>query len=60
MPEKGGDKQRIRDPLTVLKLAMDGLSLLLVILTLLLGLIAIVSSWSEIEFKPGLFQANLL
>ena len=43
-----------------LELAMDGLSLLLVILTLLLGLIAIASSWSEIDFKPGLFQANLL
>ncbi|MEH6636919.1 MAG: proton-conducting transporter membrane subunit, partial [Halioglobus sp.] len=43
-----------------LELAMDGLSLLLVILTLLLGLIAITSSWSEIDFKPGLFQANLL
>ena len=43
-----------------LELAMDGLSLLLVVLTLLLGLIAIASSWSEIDFKPGLFQANLL
>jgi NADH-quinone oxidoreductase subunit M len=43
-----------------IELAMDGLSLLLVILTLLLGLIAIASSWSEIDFKPGLFQANLL
>ena len=42
------------------ELAMDGLSLLLIILTLLLGLIAIASSWSEIDFKPGLFQANLL
>ncbi len=43
-----------------LELAMDGLSLLLVVLTLALGLIAIASSWSEIDFKPGLFQANLL
>lgn len=42
------------------ELAMDGLSLLLVILTLLLGLIAVASSWLEIDFKPGLFQANLL
>jgi NADH-quinone oxidoreductase subunit M len=42
------------------ELAMDGLSLLLVVLTLLLGLIAVSSSWSEISFKPGLFQANLL
>ena len=43
-----------------LELAMDGLSLLLLFLTLLLGLVAIVSSWSEIDFKPGFFQANLL
>ena len=43
-----------------LEMAMDGLSLLLVVLTLLLGLVAIASSWSEIEFKQGLFQANLL
>jgi len=43
-----------------LEMAMDGLSLLLLLLTLLLGLIAIASSWSEIDFKPGLFQANLL
>lgn len=42
------------------ELAMDGLSLLLVILTLVLGLIAIASSWVEISFKPGLFQANIL
>ncbi|PHS71687.1 MAG: NADH-quinone oxidoreductase subunit M [Cycloclasticus sp.] len=42
------------------ELAMDGLSLLLVVLTLLLGIIAISSSWVEIKFKPGLFQANVL
>jgi NADH-quinone oxidoreductase subunit M len=42
------------------ELAMDGLSLLLVVLTLLLGLVAVSSSWSEINFKQGLFQANLL
>lgn len=42
------------------ELAMDGLSLLLVVLTLLLGLIAVSSSWTEIDFKQGLFQANLL
>jgi NADH-quinone oxidoreductase subunit M len=39
---------------------MDGLSLLLVGLTLLLGLIAVAASWVEIDFKPGLFQANIL
>ena len=42
------------------ELAMDGLSLLLLVLTLLLGLIAIAASWSEIDFKPGLFQANVV
>ncbi len=42
------------------EMAMDGLSLLLLALTLLLGLIAVAASWSEIDFKPGLFQANLL
>jgi NADH-quinone oxidoreductase subunit M len=43
-----------------LELAMDGLSLLLLLLTLLLGLVAVISSWTEIDFKPGFFQANLL
>ena len=43
-----------------LELAMDGLSLLLVVLTLLLGLVAIAVLLVEIDFKPGLFQANLL
>ena len=41
-------------------LAMDGMSVLLVALTLLLGCVAVVSSWSEIQHKPGFFQANLL
>ena len=42
------------------ELAMDGLSVLLVALTLLLGLVAIGSSWVENDFKTGLFQANIL
>jgi len=42
------------------ELAMDGLSLILVALTLALGAIAVVSSWSEIDSRPGFFQANLL
>ena len=41
-------------------LAMDGLSFALVALTLFLGLVAVVSSWSEIEHNPGFFQFNLL
>ncbi|MFT7288344.1 MAG: NADH-quinone oxidoreductase subunit M, partial [Halieaceae bacterium] len=43
-----------------IELAMDGLSLLLVVLTLLLGLVAVAASWSEVEMRPGFFQANLL
>jgi len=43
-----------------LELAMDGLSFMLVLLTLLLGLIAVAASWVEIDFKPGFFQANIL
>jgi NADH-quinone oxidoreductase subunit M len=43
-----------------LELAMDGLSLILILLTLLLGLVAVVSSWNEIEYRPGFFHANLI
>jgi NADH-quinone oxidoreductase subunit M len=43
-----------------LELGLDGLSLLMLLLTLLLGIIAVLSSWNEISFKPGLFQANLV
>ena len=41
-------------------LAMDGLSFALVALTLFLGIVAVVSSWSEIERNQGFFQFNLL
>jgi len=41
-------------------LAMDGLSLLLVALTLFLGIVAVVSSWTEIEEREGFFQFNIL
>ncbi|NND81702.1 MAG: NADH-quinone oxidoreductase subunit M [Gammaproteobacteria bacterium] len=40
--------------------AMDGLSLILVLLTLVLGAIAIVSSWDEDNPRQGFFQANIL
>lgn len=40
--------------------AVDGLSLLLVALTILLGIVAIVASWREIDERPGFFQFNLL
>ena len=41
-------------------LAMDGLSLILVLLTFVLGAIAIVSSWNEDNQRQGFFQANIL
>lgn len=40
--------------------AMDGLSQLMVGLTLFLGFVAIISSWDEIDYRPGFFQFNLL
>lgn len=41
-------------------LAMDGLSLMMVALTVALGIVAVVSSWSEIGARTGFFQFNLL
>lgn len=41
-------------------LAMDGLSLLLTALTLLLGFMAVSSSWTEIKNRQGFFFFNLL
>ena len=41
-------------------LAVDGLSLMLIALTLLLGLMAIGSSWDEIRQRQGFFYFNLL
>ena len=41
-------------------LKVDGLSLVLVGLTMLLGVIAVVSSWSEINVSRGFFQFNIL
>lgn len=41
-------------------LGLDGLSLLMVGLTALLGILAIGSSWNEIHTKTGLFHFNLL
>ncbi len=41
-------------------LAMDGLSLLLVSLTVFLGLAAVLASWTEIESTVGFFHFNLL
>lgn len=41
-------------------LAMDGLSLLLITLTVLLGFMAVSSSWTEIDKRQGFFFFNLL
>ena len=41
-------------------LYVDGLSLLLIGLTTILGVIAVISSWSEIEENQGFFQFNIL
>jgi len=43
-----------------LELGLDGLSLLLVLLTLVLGLISVVISWTEITERVGFFHFNLL
>ena len=41
-------------------LAMDGLSLLLVLLTLFLGIASVLASWTEITIGVGFFHFNLL
>jgi len=41
-------------------LAADGLSLVLIALTLFLGIIAVVCSWNEIRERVGFFHMNLL
>lgn len=41
-------------------LAMDGMSFLLVVLTLLMGLVALSSAWYEIKQRVGFFYFNLL
>lgn len=41
-------------------LAMDGLSLILVALTLFLGICAVVSSWTEVRDRVGLFHLNIM
>jgi NADH-quinone oxidoreductase subunit M len=42
------------------ELALDGLSLVMIILTFILGGIAVIASWDEVDYRPGFFQANLL
>ena len=41
-------------------LAMDGLSLVLVALTLFLGIVSVACSWTEIRVRTGFFHLNLM
>ncbi len=41
-------------------LAMDGLSLLMVLLTLFLGIVAVGASWTEIRERVGFFHFNVM
>jgi NADH-quinone oxidoreductase subunit M len=41
-------------------LSMDGLSLLLVVLTVFLGIAAVIVSWTEIQERVGFFHFNLM
>jgi NADH-quinone oxidoreductase subunit M len=43
-----------------LHLALDGLSLVMLLLTFFLGIISVIISWKEIESKTGFFHFNLL
>ena len=43
-----------------IEFAIDGISLLMVMLTLVLGAIAVSSSWTDVTTKQGFFEANLL
>ena len=43
-----------------LHLGLDGLSLVLIVLASFLGLVAVVSSWTEIQERVGFFHFNLL
>src|SRR5205085_3428855 len=40
--------------------AMDGLSLLLLALTMFLGIMSVLASWTDIEERVGFFHFNLL
>ena len=42
------------------QLAMDGLSLVLIVLSACLGIVSVVCSWSEIDHRVGFFHFNLL
>lgn len=41
-------------------LALDGLSVLMLMLTFLLGTLAVITSWHEIQYRVGFFHFNVL
>lgn len=41
-------------------LALDGISLLMLLLTFLIGIMAVLVSWKEIDRNPGFFHFNIL
>jgi NADH-quinone oxidoreductase subunit M len=43
-----------------ISLALDGLSLLMLLLTFLLGILAVLTSWEEIQYRIGFFHFNVL
>ena len=43
-----------------LHLGLDGLSVILILLTAFIGVVAIIASWTEIQSRVGLFHCNVL
>jgi NADH-quinone oxidoreductase subunit M len=43
-----------------ISVAMDGLSLLLLVLTFFLGVLSVLTSWNEIRYRVGFFHFNLM
>ena len=43
-----------------LHLGLDGLSLILILLTAFIGVVAIIASWTEVQNRVGLFHCNVL
>jgi NADH-quinone oxidoreductase subunit M len=43
-----------------LHLGLDGLSLILIVLTAFIGVVAVIASWTEIQSRVGLFHCNVL
>lgn len=42
------------------ELALDGLGLLMLMLTFFLGALAVITSWNEIQYRPGFYHLNVL